>query len=361
MKILLLSFVFISTLFAQTTLCYKENTAQATKNYKLTLDGGECQGKLSPSQMKQKGWHIDYSQVSKSGTLFNHLYIFKKKTIDPNSPIAKKEKMKARVEKQKLALDLSQKELQLTNVTTNQAKLNYGNLKIGQSGIIVHNYGNNTLIVGEAIIISSNQNNSILKIISSNVLNQNAIPTSTIKPANGDIFVLNHMYNSSLIIVPNFETYQEVKALYPKQNFINPDIFAAYLKIQSTPVPKPKDLQKFCKDNDLGTIFISVNNELYILDTNSFKILHKTLLLTKNNDTQTPFFTKVTDIKQHFWSFGDKRIYNYNNYYLAIVNNKSIITNIKNSNDEQNENKDKDPIDYVKSGFSKLMDMLPSW
>jgi hypothetical protein len=353
--------VFILTLFAQTTLCYKENIKQATKNYNLTLDGEECKGKLSPSKMKQNGWEIDYFQALKSGILFNHLYIFKKKTINPNSIITKNEKMKIKIEKQRLALDLSQKKIQLTNVTKKQAILNYGNLKIGQSGIIIHNYGNNTLIVGEAIVISSGQNNSTLKIISSDVLKQNTIPTSRRKPENGDIFILNHMYNSSLIIVPNFETYQEVKALYPKQNFINPDIFAAYLKIKSTPVPKPKDLYKFCKDNDLGTIFISVNNELYILDTNSFKILNKTLLLTTNHDIQTPFFTKVSGIKQHFWSFGDKRIYNYNNYYLAVVNNQSIITNIKDSNDDQNNNKDKDPIDYIKSGFSKLIDMLPSW
>ncbi len=352
MKILLLSIMFISTLLSQTTICFKENTASSTKDKSLILDGGECQGKLSTIDMEKYGWKIKYAQVSKKDSGYNHLVIFKKEIAGEKEAKAKIQKIKtikAKVEAQRLAFDISTREVILNDVTQNSATINIGNLKIGQSGIIVHKYNDkHSLIISSAVVKSSTTTNSTLMLYTPSVLTQNAIPTSKLQPKDGDIFVLNHMYNSSLLIVPNHETMQEVKILYPTQNFLNPDIFAAHLKINSLPLPQSKDVKEFCVANDIGTIFIVANNKLHILDTHSFKVLNETKLSVYDTKNQTPFFTKVTDIKKEFWQFGESEIHNYDNYYVALINNQTLIQNIASP-------KAKDE----KTFFDEMMDMLP--
>jgi hypothetical protein len=133
------------------------------------------------------------------------------------------------------------------------------------------------------------------------------------------------MYNSSLLIVPNYEASQKIKELYPNQKFLNPDIFAAHLKITSLPVPTFRDIQSFCKSYNIGTIFIVVNNQLHIIDTNSLQTLNKTKLAIKDDTTQSPFFTKITDIKTDIFDFGADKITNYNDFYLELINNPNAM------------------------------------
>ena len=352
MKIILLTIVFISTLLAQSTICFKENTTISTKSKSMILDGGECQGQLSAISMEKNGWNIEYSQVSKKDDTYNHLFIFKKETVQSRTVVTTKDSIENKIKLRKLAFDINSQEIRLDNVTAQNATINKGNLKIGQSGVILHRYDDkHSLIVGSAIVQSTSKSKSTLLVYKTNTLTQNAIPTSKLKPADGDTFILNHMYNSSLLIVPNYETSQEIYALYPKQNFLNPDIFAAHLKINALPLPQPKDVKEFCINNDIGTIFIVINNKLHILDTHSFKILHTSKLSTHNAKAQVPFFTKVTDIKTNFWDFGDEKINNYHNYYLALINNQTIIQNIKGENIDNSSNK--------KSFLNEIMDMLP--
>jgi len=218
-----------------------------------------------------------------------------------------------------ILFDTNTKEFTITNTTKTTVTIDVANLIIGQSGIIVNNSNKTSLIVANAVVVATTNKNTTLKILASNNLKQDAIPTSTLKPKNGDILVLNHMYNSSLLITPNYETSQEILELYPKQNFLNPDIFASHLKISHTPIPTIKEMKNFCLSYDIGTIFISVDNKLYILDVNSLNILHNTTLTSTNKETQSPFFTKVMDIEKEFWDFGDDKIKDYNKYYTKIL------------------------------------------
>ncbi len=351
MKILLLSIVFISTLLSQTTLCYKENTTISKINKSILLDGGECQGRLSATAMEKHGWKIEYSQVSKKKSVYNHLFIFKKETqAEKQSKVAitQQPQTKTKFKTKRAIFNLATKEILINDVNRNKATINTGNLKIGQSGIIVHKYNKDSIIIASAIVQSSSASSSTLMLYKPNTLVQSAIPTSSLQPANGDTFVLNHMYNSSLLIVPNYETYQEIQSLYPTQNFLNSDIFAAYLKIEALPVPKQKDVKEFCKANDIGTIFIAVNNQLYILDTYSFKTLHTNKLSMNDSKIQTPFFTKVTDIEKDFWDFGESEIRDYNSYFSALIGNTTYQpTEINNEEDND------------KSIFSEMLDFLP--
>jgi len=217
------------------------------------------------------------------------------------------------------SFDVSTHEIKLINVHKNTAVIDVHNLIVGQSGIVVHKTDNRSLIISHAIVTSILNNKSILTLYDLDNLKQNALPIPNLKPQIGDIFVLNHMYHSSLLIVPNFETFQKIKDLYPKQIFFNPDIFASNLKIINTPLPKIQDIKKFCISYDIGTVFIVISNKLYILDSHSFKILNVSELDLLDTTTQSPFFTKVIDIKKEFWDFGEDKIRNYNKYYKNLI------------------------------------------
>jgi len=295
-------------------MCFKENTAEQTKNESLILDGKECKGKHSAKDMIKNGWTIQYSQISKNKNHFNHMYMFKK--IDTNNlPKLTKSYVKQPISK----FNLSMTTTKLVTVNKNIATINLGNLKVGQSGIVINKSNKHEIIVASAIVQSSTSKQSTLILSKSNILLQDAIPTSTLIAKTNDTLVLNHMYNSSVLIAPNYSSYRLVKDTYSNQNFINSDLLAASLKITNSPLPTYDDIQKFTKAYDIGTIFIVAKNKLYIIDAKSLKVLDTTRLLTSNKKYISPFFTKITDIQQGFWSFGDDEIEDYDKFYISLI------------------------------------------
>lgn len=73
---LTLSALMASTLFAQTTMCFKENHSSMSTIEKVTLDGGLCNSQKSVQDMKKNGWAIDDIKIDGK----NYIYIFKKET-----------------------------------------------------------------------------------------------------------------------------------------------------------------------------------------------------------------------------------------------------------------------------------------
>ena len=341
MRILLLSIALASTLLSQTTICYKENSTLSKINNTILLDSGECNGKNSIKTMENNGWKIKYSQVTKKNSKYNHLVIFDKTT-------------KTKVVKQNIIpkhnFNTKMQKFTVSNVNKNIATVNKGNLKVGQSGIVIHKYSDGkSIIVANATVLNSSQSSSKLILEDDKFLTQNAIPTSNVKVSSGDIFILNHLYSSSLLIVPNHETSQLIKKVYPKQNFMNPDIFASHLKVTNTPIPTKEFIQDFCKTKDLGTIFIAVQDRFYILDVNSFKVLDTINISVKDTSVQQPFFTKVVNIEKNFWDFGDSKIADYNSFYSSLVNNTEYVPTEITSSDNEDE----------KSLLDKVKEILP--
>ena len=339
MKILILPLLLLSTLLSQTTMCYKKNDKNSEINKNILLYGGDCQGKFSLKDMKTFGWKLNESKIIQQNVGYNHLYI-----LSRDNKIAKQSQYQ-HIE----TMDLKQKELKIYDLSNNSAKIDIGNLKIGQSGVIVHKYNkSNSMIVALATVSSSNKMFSQIDIKQQSIIKQNAIPTSRIQPTNGDIFVLNHLYNSSLLIVPNYETKRIIQKNYPKHRFINEDFFAAHLKLILTPIPTKDDIREFCTSQHIGTIFMVVQNSLYIIDVATFSILDIQNITIDDETTQVPFFTKIQDIKKAFWDFGDDKIQDYNEYYLALINDTTYqpkYTSGKNNN--------------KKTLFAELLEMLP--
>jgi hypothetical protein len=224
-----------------------------------------------------------------------------------------------------LYASLEIKTTHITNVTLNNAVINIANLSQGQSGIVMHTYDDSKLIiVANAIVESSNNKTSTIKFSKFDDLNQNALPTTTLKPQNNDIFVLNYLYNKSLLIAPNAQSYKKVNKLYKNQTFLNSDIFASFLKLDSNPTPAKDDFILFCKKHNLGTIYFVIKNKIYIVDTRSFKVISQMDLEYSDKKMEEPFYTRVEEIKKGPFSwFTSSSIGNYTKYYLDLLGLKN--------------------------------------
>ena len=219
------------------------------------------------------------------------------------------------------ANQFEQKELQLFNTTEETSTIKIGSLTLGQSGIVMHTFKNKkSIILTNAIVIKSNEQNSTIKFVESNILVQDALPFTNVKPSNDDIFVLNHLSTTSLLISPNFEANQRISNAYYKNNFLNIDIFAAWLKVNNSPVPSKEDIMAFAASNHIGTIFIQVASKLYIIDAVSFKVIQTRDIKIKDTKEKVPFFSNVQNItKSMFAWFSPSKIENYKEYYTNLI------------------------------------------
>lgn len=207
----------------------------------------------------------------------------------------------------------------ISDVTEESAKLDIPNLQIGQSGIVIKNIDDNSIILSQASVTATNDKFSTIKFYEKKLLEQDALPTTTLTPSNGDQFVLNHLYRSSLLIVPNTQAKNSILKLFPDQNFLDEDFFASYLKVQNTPRPDKETILEFAQAQQIGTIFIAVQNNLFILDGLTFKVLGSQLISNDDKKTQVPFLTRIEEIKNTMLDFSASKIENYDLYYLKLM------------------------------------------
>jgi len=215
--------------------------------------------------------------------------------------------------------DLKMQKTTILDVNNKTAKINIPNLITGQSGIVIKDINENSVMLTQASVIESNNLNSTIQFSEKPLLQQDALPTSKLKPKDGDNFILNHLYNTSLLIVPNPKAKLSVQELFPKQNFLDEDFFASYLKLNNKPVPSQEDISEFALTHQMGTIFIVVQNNLFIVDSLSFKILDTILIDNDDKNSAVPFLTKIEKIETNILDFGSDEIENYDLYYLKLL------------------------------------------
>lgn len=295
---------------AKTTICYKKDWKSPSTIETTELDGGECKGEYSFKDMLKNGWFLKDIKIEKGSKGLNYLYVLTdKKLIDINNANFMDNKY-AKLQYKPMAA-------RLTNVVNDTAQINIPNLRVGQSAIIQHFYSNRkSLIVSNAYVTESNEAGSTLKLIPFLDIKQNAIPTSSRKPVNGDIAIINYLYDASLIIAPSQDAFSATRAKYRDNNFLHSDLFAAKLKIEGEPLPSKEVIQNYAIEQNVGTIFFVIRSKLYIVDTKTFAILERdTISYNFVEDERMPFYTRVEKIEKN--PFND--ILDYKNW-LAIIN-----------------------------------------
>lgn len=317
-----------SLTFAQETICYKNDVEKPSLIENTPLEGDICNGKLSFNQMKNSGWEVLDIKITSSQNKFNYSYYFIKNennNLKTNSSLVKtsinNEPMITNKE-----FSVKPIGLKVENIENNQSKINVGNLVIGQTGIVVHIFDNDKkLIVANAKVINSDSNSSVVEYFKFNDLKQDAIPTTKRTVQKGDVLVLNYMYNSSLLITPTLESFQMVRDNFKLNNFIHSDIFAAKLKVDHNPYPTKEIIQNFAREQNLGTIFMVVENKVYIIDTKTFAILESYAISYENTQNMMPFYTRVEEIEDSIFNlsffdfFSGNKNLSYNDYYKKIL------------------------------------------
>jgi cytochrome c553 len=78
-KAILSSIILLSasSIFADTTMCFKENHQSMSTIENTPLDGGLCAGKNTIADMKAKGWNVDDIKISNTPNGMNFIYILK--------------------------------------------------------------------------------------------------------------------------------------------------------------------------------------------------------------------------------------------------------------------------------------------
>ncbi len=296
---------------AKTTTCYKNNWKSPSTIETTTLDGGECNSNFSYEQMLKRGWVLKDIKIENGTNGLNYSYILSnEKLININNSNV--------INDSKTKLNFKPFGVRIHSIKNDTAKINIGNLKIGQSAIIQHNYPNKrSLIVSNAYVESTNSSNSTLKLIPFLDIKQNAIPTSNRKPVDGDIAILNYLYYTSLIIAPSQDAFLATRNKYIKNNFLHSDLFAAKLKSEKEPLPSRKTIQDFAISQNIGTLFFVIENKIYIVDSKTFKILDiDNISYNFTQDGKLPFYTRIEKIEKSAL----KSTLNYKNWFSTIDN-----------------------------------------
>jgi hypothetical protein len=217
--------------------------------------------------------------------------------------------------------DLKPTKTTILEVNNQKAIVDLGDLKIGQSGIVVHQFENNKkIILNNAIVTNTNEKNSTISFLNEEVILQNAIPSSNLTPQKDDSFIVNHLYDTTLLVAPNFEVNKKVKTIFYNLKYIETDTLAGFLKINNMPVPDLKIFQRFAKENNIGLILFIVKNNLHILDTLSLKILDSFPITYKDRSSSLPFYTNVEGIETGVFNFfEEKTIKDYHKYYTKLL------------------------------------------
>ncbi len=189
-------------------------------------------------------------------------------------------------------------------------------IRVGSSGIVLHSFGkNHSTVVAKAILIAPDT----ILFKRYDDLKQSVLPVPKVLPKVGDIVILNYLYNHALAIAPNYETYKNIISKHQDISWFHPDLFAAKLYADSNPSPNKEDFQKMCKDYSFALLYFAINDRGYFVDCNSFKALDAELLDGSQNKKMVPFYSRIKDIKNSWFSFGKSKIQNYDQYYLNLL------------------------------------------
>lgn len=292
------SLLLVNAANAQTTVCYKNNWDTPSTIENTPLNGDVCEGKFSLADMKKDGWSVVDIKIDSEQNKLNYKYFLVKNSGNEINNVTRSTTNGSKFSIRPIGVKLE-------NIANNKSTINVGNLPIGSSGIVVHVYDNDKrLIVSNAKVIESNDTNSVVEFFEFNDLKQEALPTSNRVVEKNDILVLNYMYPASLVIAPTQETFQIVRSNFKYNNFLHSDLFAAQLKIEGQPYPSKEDIQKFAIEQNLGTIFIVVDQKVNVLDAKTFaKLADYTMTYNEDDNTQMPFYTRVEEIESSLLNF----------------------------------------------------------
>lgn len=201
------------------------------------------------------------------------------------------------------------------------ATIKINKIDIGMSGFISHNIkGGHSSILKNVTVISYDKSTKIAKLELSEFidLKNNALPNGKWKVEVGDIAVLAFGYTRGLLIAPNEEIYYRITKSANLQ-WVHPDIFATILSFNGHPTPLREDFTKTASGLSIGLVYIFLNKKIFTLDAKSFKILSIMDANLLQDESNTPFYTRVPEINANWFGDGSSELEYYEPHYYMLM------------------------------------------
>lgn len=200
-------------------------------------------------------------------------------------------------------LDTTPIKERISEVSAKDVSFPAGNLKVGQSGIVITHKEGYNVIIANVLIAQIQDNIAYAKYTPFTSIEQKYLPTPMATPKEGDEVLFGGFYNKAIVIAPDQMSYNQILAYneslppHNQTHFLHIDMFAAFLAKDGINDPKPKHLSAFCSIYSVGLVYIFASNGVNVLDCQSFSIL-EVLPFEKPQleSTQAPFFSRIPNI-----------------------------------------------------------------
>ena len=206
------------------------------------------------------------------------------------------------------------------------ATIKVDHIDVGVSGFVVHHItSEHSAILKNATVIAFDNKSKIatVKMTPFNALKNNSLPYGKWKPAVGDTVELAFGYSRALLIAPDEEIYHRLSKSVHIQ-WIHPDLFATLLSFAGHPTPLRSDFTNFANSASVGLLFIYLDQNVYTVDSKSFKILSITNAPFVAEKKEKPFYTRIKEIDSNWWGAGSSKMKEYApHYYELLIKNNS--------------------------------------
>jgi len=239
----------------------------------------------------------------------------------------------------KIALFGAYIESKIVTVDGDKATISLPKADVGVSGFVVRKLApNHSMIIRSATVASFDKESktATLKLAPYTLFRNNNLPSLKLKPKAGDIVILAYGYDRGLLIAPSEEIYYTLTRAMKNETFTHPDVFATLLSYHGHPTPLKEDFSEFCNNVTVGLVFFYLEQKLYTVDCQSFKILNIQNAPLEQKSKQLPFYSRVKKIEANWFGAGSSELEDYEPYYYELLynynkNNKTLITSIVNS------------------------------
>ena len=211
----------------------------------------------------------------------------------------------------------------LLDVQENNATIKAdSNVQIGMSGFVVHQLAPERSIITKSIeVVAINKITGEATVVFKpfHLFVNNNLPSGSYEAQVGDRVVLAFGYNRGFIVAPSETIFYTLKKAMQGEIVVHPDIFTTFLSHQGHPSPLKDDFTSFCDNISLGLIFFYIEQKLYTVDSHSFKILSTQDAPLAQENTQKPFYSRITEIEANWFGAGSSEMENYSRYYFQLL------------------------------------------
>ena len=212
----------------------------------------------------------------------------------------------------------------LAHVQGQSAEVALSGIPKGVSGIVVHSYDKtHKAIVASVFVTGSEEGITRLKLLPYRGLEQPNLPTVKTPPQNGDLVILGYLYDRVLPVVPNEKSFALAKRSFPKFRLIHPDLMAAELAKDKSPIPSKEHFQRMCEKFSLGLVLFMFRDGTDFVDCVSWeRVGHADVASVDPKDFKQPFYNRFEKIPSPFYDWSEHKIEDFDKFYKALEKKK---------------------------------------